>query len=180
MTAILDKLREKMQSERGIRLTVILGLAGMALILISGLLPGKKTSQNSESTAKTQAVTESADQYRIALESRLTRLLSQMNGIGRAEVMITLSGTAEQIYAEEVRSNQSDHSSQREASYVITKSGGNESALVTETRYPAVIGAVVLCTNGDRASVREAVTKAVSTALGIPVSSVFVGKTGTV
>ncbi|MBQ8922040.1 MAG: hypothetical protein IJ060_07770 [Oscillospiraceae bacterium] len=180
MTAILERLREKMQGEKGIRLIVILGLTGMALILISGFLPEQKASQKEAPSAQEEAVSESADQYRAALEERLTNLLSQMAGIGKAEVMITLSGSSEQIYAEEVRSNKSDHSSQREASYVITKSGGNESALVTETRYPAVIGAIVLCTNGDHAAVQEAVTRAVSTVLGIPASSVFVGKTGSV
>ena len=60
----------------------------------------------------------------------------------------------------------------------ITKSGGNESALIAETRYPAVVGAAVLCTAGDHAAVQERITRAVSTVLGIPASSVFVGKTG--
>ncbi len=180
MTALIEKLRKKTEGEKGIRLIVILGLAGMALILISGFLPEQKASQKQAPAPQQNSVTAAADQYRTDLESRLARLLSQMSGIGRAEVMVTLSGSAEQIYAEEVRSNKSDHSSQREASYVITKSGGNESALVTETRYPAVIGAVVLCTNGDHAAVKEAVTRAVSTVLGIPASNVYVGKTGSV
>ncbi len=180
MKEYAEKIKKIFQGEKGLRLIVILGLTGMALILFSSF-PSKKESQKQQNKTAVFSADNSpaADQYRISMEKRLTELLSKMDGIGKAEVMITLSGSAEQIYAEEVRSSKSDHSDQKEATYVITKSGGNESALVSETRYPAVIGAVILCSSGDRAVIREKVSRAVSTALGIPASSVFVGKSGT-
>jgi len=180
MTELLKTIRNKIRGETGTRIVVILGLAGMALILFSGMFTGgEKPSPQNESAVRTAGYADT-DRYRDLLESRLTALLSQMDGIHTVKVMVTLSGSAEQIYAEEVKSSRNDRGSQSQANCVITKSGGNESALIAETRYPAVVGAAVLCTAGDHAAVQERITRAVSTVLGIPASSVFVGKTGSI
>jgi stage III sporulation protein AG len=180
MKSWLASLRSKLHGENGLRIIVILGAAGIALILLSGMLPDKK--RNSQ-TVQQPAVSETAhdtDRYRETLEERLTALLSQMDGIRSVKVMVTLSGSAEQIYAEEVKQSRNDRGTQTESACVITKSGGNEAAVIAETKYPTVTGVAVLCTAGDHAAVRERVSQAVATVLGIPASNVFVGKSGTI
>lgn len=174
---MIDRLRTRLGGENGIRLIVLLGLAGMALILLSGLLPDAKPKQSEPELQCAEAGDNpDADSYRQMLEQRLTELLSQMEGVGQVTVMITVSGSAEQVYAEEVKTSSSDHNTQRESVYVITKQGGDEAALRSETKYPAVQGAAVLCSGGDHAAVQERISKAVSTVLGIPAARIFVGK----
>ncbi|MBR6107056.1 MAG: hypothetical protein IKQ39_03520 [Oscillospiraceae bacterium] len=180
MTALIRTLREKLRGEAGLRIIIALGLSGMALILFSGIRSGAGGSTREAEPPPAASDADAPEAYRTELESRLTALISQMDGIRTATVMVTLSGSAEQVYAEEVKSSKSDRGTQSEASCVITRSGGNESALVAETRYPAVVGVAVLCTGGDHAAVQERVSRAVSTVLGIPAACVYVGRSGSV
>lgn len=176
-----ERLRSWCKEGNGFRIIVLLGIFGMALILLSGLLTGEKqqatdSQRDTHGTQPAASLSISATEYAAEVESRLTALLTQMEGVGAATVMVTVRGTAEQVYAEEVRASQSGNSKQTENAYVITKSGGEESALVAQTRYPAVAGVAVLCTGGDRPAVQERVIRAISTVLGIPSSDVFVGR----
>lgn len=169
------RIRAALRQRNGVRVITVLGLAGMALILLSGLHSGSDEKKPAEALTESVTPLNSADLYRTDLETRLSALLSRMDGVGGVTVMLTVSGSAEQIYAEEVKETDSDRASQRESSLVITKSGGAESALLTETRYPHVTGAAVLCTGGAHAAVRERVTQAVSTVLQIPANQIYVG-----
>ena len=171
---ILDRLQKHFRSENSTRMIILLGAAGIALILFSGMLP-THTSRNPPVTAA--ADMSDPDTYRNMLEDQLTELLSQMEGVGQVTVMLTVSGSAEQVYAEEVKADKSDSSVRTESRYVITRTNGSESALLSETRNPAIQGAAILCSGGGHAAVQERVSSAVSAVLGIPASRIFVGKT---
>ena len=173
---LIERMRCLIQSSKGIRVIVLLGLTGMALLLFSGMMPNRNSIEQS-GNASCQTAGAQADAYRAELETRLTALLRQMEGVGAVQVMVTLDGSAEQIYAEEVRVSKGDHNEQKQSEYVIMRTGGDESALLSRTAYPAVQGAAILCAGGGHAAVRERVSKAAAALLGIPVSRVFVGKT---
>ena len=170
-----DKLKAWFSGANRVRLITALGLLGMGLILLSGLHHAPADAQQ---TGSLSAAADAAASYRSTLEARLTELLRKMEGVGTVSVMVTVSGTPEQIYAEEVKQTKSDRQTQRESQYVLTKNGSAESALVAETRYPSVCGVAVLCSGGGHAAVRERVTKAVATVLGLPASRIFVGVSG--
>jgi len=173
---LIERIRRFFQSSKGMRVTVLVGLAGIALILFSEMLP-TRTEQRSSGALYAEEGENSAETYRLSLENRLTGLLARMEGVGTAKVMVTLEGSAEQIYAEEVRVSKGDHNEQKQSAYVITRAGGSESALLSRTAYPDIQGVAVLCAGGDHAAVRERVSRAVAVVLGIPASRVFVGKT---
>ena len=173
MTELKERLRALLHSDSGIRILLLIGFAGMALILLSGLLPdsGKKRTKQMQEQS-----TFAEEQYRLQLEDRLRNLLAHMEGVGDVTVMITLSSSTQQVFAEEVKASQSDRGTQKESAYVLTRKDGDESALVQETRYPAVQGAVILCSGGGHAAVQERIGKAAAALLGIPASRVYVGK----
>ena len=171
MTRLTERLRQLLRSDSGIRILLLIGFAGMALILLSGLLPGKSRKQAKQIQ---EAGSFGEEQYRMLLESRLQDALCRMEGVGDVTVMITLSSSTQQVFAEEVKASQSDRGTQRESAYVLTRKDGDESALVSETRYPAVQGALILCSGGDHAAVQERISKAAAVVLGIPASRVYV------
>lgn len=176
MHELTEALRKRLPKRTDTRLIVLLGLAGMALILLSGLLP-HKTEQTPAAEAPPAEMTVTAPEaYRAELEARLTALLSRMEGVGAVTVMITLGGSAEQVYAEEVKASRSETAAQTESAPVLTRTGGSETALLTETKYPPVQGAAILCTGGDHAAVKERVTNAAAAVLGIPSAQIYVGK----
>ncbi len=169
-----DKLRALLNQENRLRLILLLGISGIALILLSGLLP-KRQNELPHAEPPPAVSEQDPDAYRIQLEERLTDLLSDMDGVGQVHVMITVSGTGEQIYASEISESHSDRGTQSSASPVLLRTNGSESALISETRTPAVCGAAILCAGGGHAAVQERVTKAAAALLGIPVSSIYVG-----
>ncbi|MCQ2408180.1 MAG: hypothetical protein MJ065_06585 [Oscillospiraceae bacterium] len=177
----IERLRERFTGDNSIRIIVMLGAAGIALILISGLLPKKNdVEEKLESVPITEAVSD-PDIYRIQLEERLTALLSQMEGVGKVTVMVTLGGSSEHIFAEEVKVSRNQNGALSESAPVLTRSGNAESALIAETKYPAVCGTAILCSGGSHAAVRERITQAAAALLGIPAANIYVGKaSGTV
>lgn len=166
-------LREKLNGLQRPRIILIAGLCGAALLILPGILPEKRA-QPPPADGTVQA-----EQYRESLERRLTDLLNGMEGVGQVQVMITVSGTAEQIYASEVKASQNERARQQEAALVITRSSGAEAPVIAKTVCPAVLGAAVLCSGGDHAAVQERVRKAASSVLGIPQGQIFVGKSAT-
>ena len=173
---LTDKLRELFREENRVRLIVLLGITGVAMILLSGLLPKRQNTAQRAEPPPAAAAESDPDAYRMLLEERLTKLISQMEGVGSVTVMITVGGSAEQVYAEEIRDSRSENSAQTSSAPVLTRSNGGESALLTETRYPDVRGAAILCSGGGHAAVRERITKAAAALLGISPAQIYVGQ----
>lgn len=173
---LMDKLRSLFREENRLRLIIVLGITGIAMILLSGLLPKKQNAEPRAEPSNAISAANDPDAYRILLEERLTELLTHMDGVGSVTVMITVGGSAEQIYASEIRDSQSENGSQTSSAPVLTRTNGDEAALLKETKYPAVRGAAILCTGGGHAVVQERVAKAASTLLGVPVNQIYVGQ----
>lgn len=148
---MLPRFWEKLnRREIALRIVVLLGLLGMGCILLSGLLPQKP-----------EPVQEacSAEEYRRTLEDQLTALLSGMEGVGRAHVLVTLAGGEAYHYAD-----------------TGTRISASRDALLETVSNPGVTGVVVVCEGGGAPVIQERVTRAVQTACGIPASHVFVAK----
>ena len=171
MPPFFTELRKRLNIMQRPRLILIAGLCGAAFLVLPGTFPAKK-----KPAAPVTGETAQAEQYRETLETRLTELLTGLEGVGQVQVMITVRSTAEQIYAEEVKTSQNERGKQQEAALVITRSSGAEAPIIAKTVCPAVQGAAILCTGGDHAAVQERVRKAASAVLGIPQGQIFVGK----
>ncbi len=174
MTQILEKLRKKFGKEKLIRYAVIIGVAGMVLILLSDCIPQKKDN----SSVKSEYVDTS--EYAESVEKQLAEILRKIDGVGRVEVMVTISGTEEYVYAEELDESKSDGSavSQHRSKYVIIENNGEKEALVNKVNNPQISGVVIVCDGGGNAKVCETVYKTVSTVLGIPMKNIYVTKLG--
>lgn len=115
-----------------------------------------------------------------ALEEEMEEILSHISGVGEVRLLLTvetdgerqLAGNTETSYSGSVSAPE-DFSRSWEA--VMAQSDGEE-PVVTSTRYPTYRGALVVCEGGDQASVRLAVTEAVTALTGLPADRVSVAK----
>lgn len=175
MDKISSVLKEKLLNEKGIKLIVILGIIGILLIMISSFIPEKK-----ESTEKNSKNLDTSDIYREETEKKLAEILSSISGVGEVRVMLTVESTEEYVYAEEVKKsktgNVDNKSQQNENKLVLIEQNGQKEALVQQIKKPTVSGVVVVCEGGGNAAVCESIYKTVSTALGIPISNIYVAK----
>ena len=100
---ILEPLRKKLKGENGVRLVMLLGIAGLALILLSGFLPDKAEKQTDAASVQSAetASQEQAEQYCRRMEQQLVDVLEQVEGVGSCRVMLTATGSPETIYAQD-------------------------------------------------------------------------------
>lgn len=154
------------------RAVIAAGVIGIALILLSELLPDRKTE---ETTVPPAAAETTAAAYAEELEQRLAQVVSDIAGAGSCHVMVTLENGVEYVYASEEKvgsdySTEGDRLSQTddtESSVILVQTEqGYEGLLVTEMQ-PTVKGVVVVCAGGGDEAVRQRVVEAVTTVLNI-------------
>lgn len=172
--SLFDKLRD---SPNKLRLAVILGAAGMMLILVSELLPNRDKEEAPPSTEQA-AVDEGSELFKRQVEQELKEMLEQIQGVGSCEVMVSVEGTTEYVYAENI-SRSTDENADRKSdrldeNVVLIDAGGEKQALVRKVIKPQISGVMIVCEGGGSIQVNERVLKAVSTALNISSSRVCV------
>lgn len=142
---------------------LLIAALGAALLLWPG-----GGDRGTEPAVQTPAAGEESRQ----LERELEEILSKIGGVGRAEVLLTLSSGDQQVLAADTSlsytgPSQSPDSYSRSTDIVTVSGSGGTEAVVTHRLYPQYRGAVVVCDGGGSDKVRLAVTEAVSVATGL-------------
>jgi len=146
---------------------------GILLIFISEFTQGEKSEKKENQTVSGN---HSYESYADDTEKRLREILEKIEGVGKAEVMVTIVGTEEYIYAQEekVKNGKDDFSSESE--YVLIGSGGEKQALLRKVMNPQINGIVVICEGGDSNIVKERIYNSVSAVFNISASQIYVTK----
>ena len=169
---LADRFR---QSSNRLKIAVVLGAAGMLMIMLSELVPESK---DKPEKAMSQTETTDSDDFRKRTERELKALLEQIEGVGDCEVMISLESSTEYIYAENISRFTEDNADRRseklDEDIVITENGGTRQPLIRKVIDPQIGGVVIVCEGGGDISINERVQKAVSTALNISSTRVCV------
>lgn len=171
---------------------------GVILLIVSSLFKdGKATITDAAreskpvETAKVLAreEDEEADPYEIQMEKRLKAILRQIHGVGEVEVMVTTTYGKEIVLAEDTTSHSSSTTEKdteggtRQVSNfddqakVVMKnnqtSSGNEPIVVKE-KQPEIQGVLIIAQGAGNSRVKESITEAARTLLGIPAHRVTV------
>lgn len=138
-------------------------ILALLLGLIIMLLPESKPSvQNIQPPEKVTPV---------ELEYKLGQILSQIAGVGKAEVLLTEACGSETIFQTDSGKNTSGLDT-----VILTDSSRAESGLVKQILPPSYRGALVVCRGADSASVRLAVVEAVRSVTGLSFDCITVLK----
>lgn len=172
MQEILDKIKEFTKKPAFLKFAAALGILMIIIILFSDGSDRKKEEKSRENASENEISFESADIYAAETEDRLCGILMEIEGVGKAKVMLTLTSTEEYVYAE----TQKVDSSRSENSYVIIDKGSQKEALLKKINNPAISGVLIVCEGGDDPRVCERIYLAVSTALNIPTSKIYVAE----
>ena len=145
-----------------------------ALVVMIGvllmLLPGK----NNQLT-ETTILEEEKLQTSVSEEERLESILSQVQGAGKVQVLLSVSCGEETIYQTDLdRSETADNSSERIQTVLVTDSERQERGLIRQVKPPEYKGAVVVCQGAEDPTVRYAIVEAVSKATGLGVHHITV------
>lgn len=166
-----EKIREMIEGKRSA--VIALGAAGLLLILLSGFLPNSK---NDEKQPENESCADTAQSYCEDTEKRLKEFLENIDGAGEVEVYLTVGSGEQYVYAAEEKKVRTDSKTEEEEKYVIVGGGNSREPLIERVETPEITGAVIICTGCGNPVVEERIYKAVSAALDIPTSKIFVTK----
>ena len=149
---------------------MVLGL-GIFLLLLP--MNGGKA----ETTERTGEESLAEDVWLRSVQKELSDTLSRIEGAGKLTLMLSVeSGMQRELARDGERERRDGQSSNRRETVILSSSGGGEEVVVIRSDYPVFRGAVVVCQGGDRASVRLAITEAVTALTGLSSDKISVIK----
>lgn len=171
---VIEKAGEFVKNRKWAVFMTVCGTAGMLLIMLSSLLPDK----SSEVTVSKNSIRsmDNTGEYRSFTEKRLEDFIGNIDGAGIVKVYVTVGSGERYIYAREGRTSRNEGRNEEEEKYVMIGNGREQNALIETIEEPRITGAVILCSGGDSAAVRERVYKSVSAALDLPTARIYVTK----
>lgn len=148
--------------------------AALGIVLL--LLPG-----GNEKKQEGGAPDAAEDFDRAALQEEMEEILSSLDGVGHLKLMLTVDGgSAYELARDEAqtqkRGGENTGERTQKSETVVLGSGASAEVVVTRSRFPAFIGALVVCEGGDRAEVRLRVTQAVAALTGLSTERITVVK----
>ena len=137
-----------------------------ALILVVGLVLMLMPTDLAKDEAVPQIT--QAEENRSTVSRDLAKILGSIEGVGRVEVMLTVSSGPQTVYqTDKTQSQGSNEGSSRQETVIITDSNRNEIGLVTQVLSETYQGAIIVCQGAGSPSVQLAVMEAVSNATGL-------------
>lgn len=165
-----EQLLERVKQVLGrYRYVLLVALAGAALLLLP---TGKGGTTAAQSGAASSVEWDPAE-----LEEQLERTLSQIEGAGEVQVVLTVGSSPRQILAED-RTSESDGESVREEenTVVLSRGSGVQEAVTVGQLSAQFRGALVVCSGGDDPQVRLSLAQAVSAVTGLGTDRIAICK----
>jgi stage III sporulation protein AG len=169
-------------------------IIGILLLLISSSLLKPPVAEDSNTpVAQVSAKAEekvSSEDYEVKLEKRMEESLSQISGVGKVEVMLTLAYGREIVVAEDKTANESSTnevdgqggsrtvtaSDVVEEKIIVTNEEGVSSPIILREISPKIEGVIIICEGGENVYVKDALTKAAMAILGLEADKVQIFK----
>lgn len=174
-------MKEKTKGARKIwdkyKYAALVALIGAGLLLWPALGGGETLSRQKDRPAGTARSGWDLQ----AVQREMEEVLSAMDGVGQAKVMLTVESDGERQLAQDTQLSYSGDTAapedySRKSETVRLDGSDGDEAVVVRTTYPTYRGALVVCQGGGSAEVRLAVTGAVAALTGLPTDRVTVAK----
>lgn len=178
---LINSISEKTKLSKKLLLSVAFLVAGLLALVLSEMAEPSEQASSAETT--TAAFSSESERYVAELEERLTSIISQIEGVGEASVMITLESSSEDVYlhnydyGENVEPSGKSNVEQKDE-YVIVEDENGEKGIIVRVAQPKIRGVAVVCGGGGSEVVKSRVTEAVTALLDISSARVSVSEMG--
>ncbi|WP_214629925.1 stage III sporulation protein AG [Paenibacillus agaridevorans] len=182
---------------RTLRILLIVGGIGAALMLINSFLPYKDVESSAQDPNPPPAAEEAWNQSQVlhspfqqiehALETRLEEILGKIVGVGSVDVMVTVDSTEEIVlgrHSQETQSNTDENdknggtrqitSISRDGQVVLYEVSGDQKPIVTKTINPKIRGVLIVAQGAENTTVRRLITSAVEKGVSVAVNRIEV------
>ncbi len=185
----LHKENKKMISN----ILFIIGIGILFIVLgntVFESIPESISMKQYEDTNRNEVLKKESKSFEEQMEERVEEIFSRMEGVGRVQVMITTSYGKERLVAEDMNSSYSntqeedtqggkrEFQSEDVQSKIVMQNTGSGSAepVILKEKQPEVKGVLILAEGGEDPRIKQQLTTAAETLLGVPAHRVQVFK----
>lgn len=182
---------------RTLRILMIVGGIGAALMLLNSFLPQKNVESPSQDANPPPTAEEAwnhspspstpFETIEGTLESRLKDILEKIVGVGTVDVLVTVDSTEEIVLEKNKTETQSitDENDKnggvrhitsitKEGQVVLYEVSGDQKPIITKTINPRIRGVLIVAKGAENATVRRLIISAVEKGLSVPVNRIEV------
>ncbi len=169
-TESIRDILTKLKSDKKTMAILIVAIVGMLLIMLSET--GERDSKANEADNSSEYILSENE-----LCEELENLIENINGAGKAKVMITFEASAETVYAADVQEKTTkDGEENITREYIIIDSSGGETGMKLKIISPEVKGVAVVCRGAKNPVIKEQIISAVSALFDISSNKISVAE----
>lgn len=174
MNEFVKKIKDVKLDKKN-KIILLIGALALVFLLLSEI------GGEAEEVSVTRDSASYSAEYTKKIERQLEDILSEINGAGRVQVMVTLDTCYENVYAKgysaKTEENDVETQNETEEEYIIIKKGSNnEECLVVKVYEPQIKGVAVVAEGADNIKVKKAITETVCALFDISSAKVSVEK----
>lgn len=180
----MEKLLNKIKGCSRNQILILL-LSGVLLVII-GIPVQEKQTETTQTDLEPQIAEQTKEEQ---LEQRLEDILSQVSGIGKTRVMISLESDGQKIVEKDIEYSEGKEENAGENDAVINTQNsrtentvyekdmqGNETPYITEELSPKIEGVLVIAQGAGNAGIKTEITEAVMALFGVEAHKIKVMK----
>ncbi len=180
----VKKYFSKLSSIGKVKMLLLIAVLAVVVILSTNFVDSSTTQTivSEKSSDKTSSYYVSSIDYCKEIEEKLENVLSNLNGLGNVEVMITLDSSLELVFAESIeeKTNSSLQTGStgsyivEVSSPIIIETSSGDEPLVVKEILPKIKGVLIVCSEMQNVASKLNIIQAVQSLLGINVSNIQV------
>lgn len=163
-----NKVKSVIKNIKSEYIFIALAVVLIAYFALSGLLKDKKRDDGGYTNIE---VTD-ADSYCLYLESKIKKCLENIDGVGKADVTVTVDGEIEEVYATEKVTVETSQGNKITESVVMVSG----KPLLIKEIYPYINGIVVVADGGNNPAVKVKIIDAITTCVEVDCTQILILK----
>lgn len=160
----IDSLKERIvqwiQTCGPVKIGIMI-VCGLLLLILSGVDFSKhvESEKTEKEVTSEMRETDELNAYRNLMETEVETLLSKVEGVGKAEVMLTFQASGEKVTLKD-RVVETDKNT--EESVLVEDENHNTYPYVVQEREPEIAGILVVCSGGDDPGLQRQIIDGIS------------------
>ena len=168
----LEGMKKKYWPPRKDQLLVLV-LFGLLLAVIAVPVEKKREVPQEPEEVSREETKEPGEDYESRMEEKLEELLSQVEGVGKVQVMLTFEGSGEKKVEKDVSSTGQES---REETVYQEQGSSERIPYVTSERNPKAAGVLIIAEGGGNSRIRQEILEAAQALFGIEAHKIKIMK----